>query len=273
MIIDVVMLILFNRRVFSPSGSDHFNIHKIKYQFFSTLFVSSISKLPLFFPPSLPLFFSKDPDSYSSIHFIGGNLSILFPSIFLSGDSHVYSNGASSSSLFTRFLLRWFKFKRYWSYLSPRFKYILIPVHLIIIHFPLFNCSGVLKISRRFVFPLYFRSSSFEDVPSFKPFNSTGAASLLNRSTVFSFEWALTHRSFSRILPDSSNFPGAIPKFISKFDVRMNFHQSYSFSKIAFKIFSSLVHHFYSSLFRSASTILVVLVIILNMWRPKKCFL
>ena len=113
MIIDVVMLILFNRRVFSPSGSDHFNIHKIKYQFFSTLFVSSISKLPLFFPPSLPLFFSKDPDSYSSIHFIGGNLSILFPSIFLSGDSHVYSNGASSSSLFTRFLLRWFKFKRY----------------------------------------------------------------------------------------------------------------------------------------------------------------
>ena len=40
------------------------------------------------------------------------------------------------------------------------------------------------------------------------------------------------HRSFSRILPDSSNFPGAIPKFISKFDVRMNYHQSYSFSKI-----------------------------------------
>ena len=31
---------------------------------------------------------------------------------------------------------------------------------------------------------------------------------------------------FSRILPDSSNFPGAIPKFISKFDVRMNYHQS-----------------------------------------------
>ena len=30
------------------------------------------------FPPSLPLFFSKDPDSYSSIHFIGGSFSILF---------------------------------------------------------------------------------------------------------------------------------------------------------------------------------------------------
>ena len=35
----------------------------------------------------------------------------------------------------------------------------------------------------------------------------------------------------------------------------MNFYQSYSFSKIAFRIFSSLVHHFYSSLFRSVSTI------------------
>ena len=35
----------------------------------------------------------------------------------------------------------------------------------------------------------------------------------------------------------------------------MNFHQSFSISKIAFRIFSSLVHHFYSSLFRSVSTI------------------
>ena len=42
-----------------------------------------------------------------------------------------------------------------------------------------------------------------------------------------SFEWALTHRSFPRILPDSSNFPEATPDFFSKFDVRMNSHQSY----------------------------------------------
>ena len=40
---------------------------------------------------------------------------------------------------------------------------------------------------------------------------------------VFSFEWALTHRSFPRILPDSSNFPGAIPKFFWMFNVRTNF--------------------------------------------------
>ena len=35
----------------------------------------------------------------------------------------------------------------------------------------------------------------------------------------------------------------------------MDCHQSYSFSKITVRIFSSLVHHFYSSLFRSISTI------------------
>ena len=68
------------------------------------------------------------------------------------------------------------------SIISPfsRLKYLLLSVLLIFIHLSLLNCSGVLKISRRFVFPLYIRSSSFEDVPSFKSFNSTGATSLLN---------------------------------------------------------------------------------------------
>ena len=56
----------------------------------------------------------------------------------------------------------------------------LMPVHLLIIHLSLLNCSGVLKISRRFVFPLCIRSSSFEIGISFKSFNSTGATSLLN---------------------------------------------------------------------------------------------
>ena len=50
-------------------------------------------------------------------------------------------------------------------------------------------------------------------------------------------------------------------------------NQSYSFSKVAFKTFSSLVHHFYPSLSRSGSSIgRVVLIIILNTWRPKKSF-
>ena len=95
-------------------------------------------------------------------------------------------------------------------------------MHLLIIHFLLFICSGVLKISRRFMFPLCIRSSSFEDVISFKSFNPTGAFSLLNLFYGVSFEWALTHRSFPRILPDSSNFPGVILKFFSKRDVRMD---------------------------------------------------
>ena len=80
------------------------------------------------------------------------------------------------------------------------------------------------------MFSFKIRSSYFEVVISFKPFNSTGAISLFKQSfNGVSFEWALTHRSFPRILPDSSNFPGAIPKFFSKFDVRMNYHQSYVF--------------------------------------------
>ena len=119
--------------------------------------------------------------------------------------------------------------------LSP-FLCFLLPVHLIIIPLLAIYCSGVFKISRRFVFPLYIRSSSFEDVISFKSSNSTGAFSVSsNLFNGVSFEWALTHMSFPRILPDSSNFPGAIPKFFSKFDVRMNFI-SQMFSKLSFKL-------------------------------------
>lgn len=96
----------------------------------------------------------------------------------------------------------------------------------------------------RFVFPFSIRSCYFEVDILFKLFNCTGAISIsISRSTVFPFEWALTHRSFPRILPDSSNFLGAIPKFFSKFDVRMNFISKMSFSKI-FQILSSLVQPF-----------------------------
>ena len=79
----------------------------------------------------------------------------------------------------------------------------------------------------RLVFPFSIRSRYFEVVISFKSFNSTGAIPPFNQLfNDVSFEWALTHRSFPKILPDSSNPPGAIPKFISKFDVRMKSHQS-----------------------------------------------
>ena len=56
------------------------------------------------------------------------------------------------------------------------------------------------------MFPLRINSNYFEVVTSFKPFNSTGAISFSsNDFNGVSFEWALTHRSFPRILPDSSN--------------------------------------------------------------------
>src|SRR4051812_42040001 len=48
-----------------------------------------------------------------------------------------------------------------------------------------------------------------------------GAISLFKQSFNHSLEWALTHRSFPRILPDSSNFSGVILKFFFKFDIRM----------------------------------------------------
>ena len=70
---------------------------------------------------------------------------------------------------------------RCWSYSFPYFNVFLIPLHLIIIHLLLFNCSGVLKKSQRFVLTLCFRSSSFKDVISFKPFNSTGAIPPFNQ--------------------------------------------------------------------------------------------
>ena len=62
--------------------------------------------------------------------------------------------------------------------------------------------------------------------------------------------------SFSRILPDSSNFfSGAILKLFSKFDVRMDLHQSYAFSKTTFELSSSLAQPFIFSFIRSVSTI------------------
>ena len=90
------------------------------------------------------------------------------------------------------------------------------------------ECRRYLK---RFLFPLCFRSRSFKDVTSFKPFNSTGATSLLNHFNGVSLEWALTHRSFPGSYP-TLLFSWSYPNFFSKCDIRMNFHQSEGFSKI-----------------------------------------
>lgn len=88
-------------------------------------------------------------------------------------------------------------------------------------------------------------------------------------SMVLSLQWALTHRSFSRFLPDSSNFPGVIP---NSFQVwrKNGFHQSDAFPR-------SISNHFHCwlNLFAFYSPgvsqqMMVVLIIILNIWRPKK---
>src|SRR3954470_11215825 len=75
------------------------------------------------------------------------------------------------------------------SYPFPRFKCYPMPVLPIIVHLSLF-VSGVLKISQKnhvsILNPFELLQRFFL---SFKLFNSTGATSLKNWSTVFSFEW------------------------------------------------------------------------------------
>ena len=89
---------------------------------------------------------------------------------------------------------------------------------------------------------------------------------------MFSHQWALTHRSFPRILPDSSNYSPELFSILFKCDVRMNFISHMS-SPRSFKFFSSLVQLFYSSYSGVSEQFLVVfIVVILRFWRPKKSF-
>ena len=94
----------FQPACFSSSGSEHFNIRKIKYQFFSTLFVSSVSKLSLFSHP--PTFFIQGLRFLNklSILFLW-SLSILSFNVLI----RRFSWRCSTSPLFfVLFLLRWF---------------------------------------------------------------------------------------------------------------------------------------------------------------------
>ena len=90
---------------------------------------------------------------------------------------------------------------------------------------------------------------------------------------MFYFEWDLTHRSLPRILPDSSYSPGVSLKFISKFDVRMNHHQSNVFHQNLsnyFHCWFDLYILHYSGV--SQQFMVVFLIVILCIWRPKKSF-
>ena len=79
--------------------------------------------------------------------------------------------------------------------------------------------------------------------------------------------------SFSRILPDSSNSPGVILKFFSKFGVRMNYHKSYVFLQDRPHSFHRWLNLFiFDSFGVSQQFTVVFLVVTLNIWSPKKSF-
>ena len=149
------MSILSNRRA-SSSGFDHFNFRKINYHFFSTVFVSSVSKLPLFFPPSLPFVFLQGLRFLIQVSILLlGSFSILFrqcsyPVILkkILTELQVHHSSFSFSSpvdLIRALVLSILLF----FFFSFFFNAFLMLVHLLIIHFSLFNCSGVMKISQK----------------------------------------------------------------------------------------------------------------------------
>ena len=166
----------FQPACFSSSGSDHFNISKIIYHFFSTVFVSSVSKLPLFFPPSLPFVFLQGLRFLLQVSILlMGIFSILFRQCSYPVISHEDTNGASSLSFFVLLSSSVVSMQAFGvdHIPSPPFKCFLMPVDLLIIHFSLFKGSGVLKISQKICVSI---------LNSFKPFNSTGAIFLFKQS-------------------------------------------------------------------------------------------
>ena len=74
------------------------------------MFVSFIPSCLCFSPPSYPFLQGLRYLNQVSILWML-SFSILLPSMFLSGDSQEYTNGASSSLFFVSFPLRWIQFK------------------------------------------------------------------------------------------------------------------------------------------------------------------
>ena len=110
------------------------------------------------------------------------NLSILFSFMLLPGVSHEDALLVRHSSFFSS--PGGFK-SSFVDHILSSFQCFLMPVQFLIIHFSLFNCSGVLKISRRFVFSTLHSFKLFRGLILFKPFIPTGAISPSNHSTVF----------------------------------------------------------------------------------------
>ena len=100
-------------------------------------------KLPFFFPP----FSFKDSDFLIKYPSYGCEVSSFFPSMFLPGGSH--EDALQVYHLSLSFFPGGFKSSFVDHAPFPLLKCFLLPVHLLIFHLSLFNCSGVLKISQK----------------------------------------------------------------------------------------------------------------------------
>ena len=142
------MSILFNRCASLQVDLIIFNIRKINSKSSQRC---SFHPFPscLCFPALPPLFFFKDSDFLIEYPFYNGSLSILFPSgsypvillkilteLLVHHSSFLLSSPVVSSQALL--ILPFYSFQC-----------LLIPVHLIIIHFSLFICSGMLKFSQK----------------------------------------------------------------------------------------------------------------------------
>lgn len=154
------MSILFNQCDSLQDDPIIFPICKIQSQFFPTVFVFIHPKLPLFFPPTHSLFLQGLRVLYhypfywwKSLHsFIFLPSGSLEDALLVHHSSFFFFSGGSKSSFGVDHI---------------PFSSFQTASHAGAPHFSLFNCSGVLKISRRFVLTLCCRSSSFEIVISF----------------------------------------------------------------------------------------------------------
>ena len=169
-----------------------FNIRKINSK--SSQRCLFYSSQVVFVFPALPPFFFKDLDFLIKYPFYSCEVSSFFSVNVL---TRWFSwRCSTSSSFFILFISGGFK-SSFVDHIFSSFQCLLMPVHLLI--FP--ACHSIVPECWRYLedscFPLYIRSSSFEDVISFMPFNLTGAISLFKQSFIgVSFQWALTHRSF-----------------------------------------------------------------------------
>ena len=149
LIIEFVMSTLFQPVCFSKSGSNHFSTSARSTLSFLTGVCFVHPKLSLFSPPSHPFLqgliyvnqvsiYSCEVTSTFSINvLIWCSLVKMLTSFkFIILHCCFFSGGSNSSF-------------QCWSYSFPRVKCFFVPVHLLIFHFSLFICPGVLKISQK----------------------------------------------------------------------------------------------------------------------------